>query len=88
MPESLEEQRWRAENDASTLAEAAAIRADALRFQAAQVAAKELTQDAQERAYAAIDKAKAMEKLADGTSPAGLPSNPEAGPSINESFYK
>lgn len=42
VPVALSEDKWRAESDARTLAEAEVIKADSKRFKAAQKAAKEM----------------------------------------------
>ena len=66
---SVDDQRWQAESDARTLAEAAAIRADESRAAAAEQAAQRLAAGEKKRAEAAAVEAAAMAKLAGGRYP-------------------
>jgi len=64
MQESPEMQRWQAESDARTLAEATAINGNADRLNAAQAAAGRLVADQTKRAADEAAKAAAMKKIA------------------------
>ena len=58
------EAKWKAERDASTVAEAAAIRADPQRLSAAKVEAKRMQGEENQRAKEATARATSMGKLA------------------------
>lgn len=62
--QAAEEARWKAERDASTVAEAAAIRSDPQRLAAAKVEAKRMASEEQQRASEATARAKSMGNLA------------------------
>ena len=59
---SAEDRNWQARSDANTIAEAAGIKADQVRYSAAQKAAQEIAAEEAE-------KNKAMQKLAKGDWP-------------------
>ena len=59
------EQKWRAEDDARTLAQSEAIRVDTARFKRAQQAAKGMAKEA-------FVKADAMGKIAEGKKPVSI----------------
>ena len=61
---SKEEQKWRAEDDARALANAAAIQSDKKRMAAASGAAKRLAPETTDRAKRAATEARQMNKLA------------------------
>ncbi len=63
-PEKFDEEKWRAESDARTLAEAHAIRQDPKRMEKATKAAKDLADDMQRHAKEAGASADAMQMLA------------------------
>lgn len=60
MPESMtaQDKRWRAESDASTVAEAQAIQSDPTRMRAAKVAGDRMAKEAQKKADALRSVAK------------------------------
>ena len=62
--EAWDEEKWKAEQDARTLADAHAIMKDKKRMEAAQKAAKDIHKDMRDRANEASDSADAMEALA------------------------
>jgi len=62
--EEFDEEKWKAEQDARTLADAHAIMKDADRHKKAQDAAKRLAEDEAARAKEAQDRSDAMQMLA------------------------
>lgn len=68
MAKTMEQQEadWRAESDARSLAEAAAIQADAKRYAAAQKAAKRLLKDYEVQAADTEARVSALRQLANG----------------------
>jgi len=64
--EEAQQAEWKAEWDARALADAAAIRADAKRFNAARKAAKRLLKDEEKTADDAEARLKALRELASG----------------------
>jgi len=66
---SKQENRWQAESDARSVAEAAAVKADPARLAAARVAAKSMAADEKKRAAGAVISSNALSKLAGTTKP-------------------
>lgn len=62
----FDDKKWRAESDARTIAEAAAIKKDPKRWKAAKTAAKGLAKQQEDQAKQAQDSAVAMRSLAKG----------------------
>ncbi len=63
-PDKFDEEKWKAESDAHTLAEAHAIAQDAERHKKAQEAAVRLKEETEKRAKEAKDHDEAMQALA------------------------
>lgn len=74
---SAEEKRWRAEDDARTLAEAERIKEDKARMDAAQAAAKKMAEEEEERIRAMRKIARSKRQPGTGSGPQG--SKPKEG---------
>jgi len=78
-PEKFDEEQWKAEQDARTLAEAHAITKDKDRFGKAQQAAKRLKDESEKRAKEASDHNDAMQALASKMYPTMKPDTDQDG---------
>lgn len=70
---SKSDKQWQADQDARSIAEAAAVQTDPARLKAAQAAAKRLATEEKQRAAEATARSKAMAKLASKPKPAAKP---------------